>query len=160
MNKVKKELAESNKISQNVIISGLKKLGSSEAEIASNDTKEVDRPFMALNISRDDVISQKRIKTSYEKANLIQIEFRSSSDRMKALRESTKLRNNPDFQNVYINRDKTRSEMLLDKELRVERSKRNATLEEQDEEGRPLGSDNGKKFYWGIRFDELRRIFV
>ena len=79
---------------------------------------------------------------------------------MKALRESTKLRNNPDFQNVYINRDKTRSERLLDKELRVERSKRNATLEEQDEEGRHLGSYNGKKFYWGIRFGELRRIFV
>ena len=120
----------------------------------------MDRLLLALDISRDKVVSQKRIRTKYEKTNLIQVEFRYHRFRDKALKESAELMNNPDFQNVNINKDKTRAERLIEKELRVERNKRNAALENKDEEERPLGSHNGKRFYWGIRFGELRRIFV
>jgi hypothetical protein len=60
---------------------------------------------------------------------------------------------------VYINKDMTRAERMAEKELRDERNKRNGELTEQDTNGRPRGTFNGKKFYWGVRFGELRKIF-
>ena len=71
VSRVKKEIAESEQIENNIIISGLKKAGSSEEEISANDTKEVDRLLLALDIPLDEVRSHKRIRTKYEKTNLI-----------------------------------------------------------------------------------------
>ena len=60
---------------------------------------------------------------------------------------------------VYINRDRTQNEMLLDNELLKQRNELNAMLPEIDSSGKlRFGTEDGKKWYWGIRLAELRKI--
>ncbi len=66
---------------------------------------------------------------------------------------------------MYVNPDKTPSERALERELRAERNRRNEKLSEVSE-GRhrygvkPSGHLRAcKKFYWGIRWNELREIY-
>ena len=75
-------------------------------------------------------------------------------------RNARKLREGNDFVNIYINEDKTKSQSLIDKELRDERNKRNNML--QDLGGRHLGDteDGTGKYYWAIRSGALKKILV
>ncbi len=84
----------------------------------------------------------------------------------KAIKESKNLKDNEPTKKIYINPDKTTLERLTEKKLREERNKRNAVVENEEEEvegrGRQrFGIDtNGKKFYWGIRWGILKRVLI
>ena len=74
-------------------------------------------------------------------------------------RNARKLREGNDFVNIYINEDKTKSQSLIDKELRDERNKRNNMLQDL---GRHLGDKEygTGKYYWTIRSGALKKILV
>jgi hypothetical protein len=60
---------------------------------------------------------------------------------------------------VYINRDVTDNERVLEYELRKRRNSMNAALSEIDQCGRRFAIDkSGKKWYWGNRWGELHQI--
>ncbi len=63
-----------------------------------------------------------------------------------------------EYKGVYVNKDKTKVERLAEKELRIERNSLNDKLPYVDK-GRHYGLQDERKFYWGIRFGELRKIF-
>ena len=67
--------------------------------------------------------------------------------------------NGYEFHRIF-NEDKTKSQRLIDKELKDERNKRNNML--QNLEGRHLGDteDGTGKYYWAIRSGALKKIPV
>ena len=158
LTKVRKELADSERIEKNIIVSGLTKVGKDENEIEANDKANVDKVLEVIEMSREQVMNQTRIKTRNEKTDLILIEFKQVEYRTKALRGAKNLATREEFKGVYVNKDKTRVERLAEKELRIERNSLNDKLPYVDK-GRHYGLQNERKYYWGIRFGELRKIF-
>jgi hypothetical protein len=70
-----------------------------------------------------------------------------------------KLKEKAEYSKVYINRDATDNVRLLEYELRKTRNNMNAALSEVEQDGRRYAIDkNGKKWYWGNRWDELHQI--
>ena len=158
LTKVRKELADSERIEKNVIISGLTKVGKDEKEIEVNDRANVDKLLDVLEMSREQVMNQKRIITRNDKTDLILVEFKQVEYSTKALRGAKNLATRDEYKGVYVNKDKTKAERLAEKELRMERNSLNDKLP-YVEKGRHYGLQNEKKFYWGIRYGELRKIF-
>ncbi len=91
------------------------------------------------------------------------ITFNNIEEKQNALKNAKLLKDTKGMKNVYINSDKTQSERLLVRNLRLEKNGRNQQL--QQSEGRLRygikedGPNKGKKFYWGIRWGELREIY-
>ena len=157
--KVRQELTESERIKKNLIISGLPIRGDSDEERTTNDEKNVDTVLSCVGLARSTVQRQVRLKCNNPDANLVLVEFKDYKDRDSALSRSGELKKISDFKRVFLNRDMTMAERLAEKELRAERSKLNEALPDKDSQGRPRGTHNGKRFYWGVRSGELRRIF-
>ena len=143
-----------------MIISGINKVGTNADEINVNDLEMVDEVLQKLKVSRDNVTKQSRLETGNSNSNLIVVEFKETQYLNRALMHSSSLKEQDKFKQVYINRDKTRDERKYERLLRQERNKRNSDLTVKDEQGRPYGLHNDKKFYWGIRYDELNRIYI
>ena len=162
LNKVRKELNESERIENNVIISNLKKVGANETEIQTNDTASVNKIMSILDINQDKIRKITRIKTQNTNANLILVEFKEKEYQTTALRNWNDVKSEEEFNNLFINKDKTKAERMADSKLRAERNKRNEELPEKDAQGRPISASEGsqnRKFYWGIRFGELKKIY-
>ena len=158
---MRSEIKERESIEDNIIISGIKLKGVSEEEIEKNDIKQVDTILSVLNLSRDKVETQSRIKAkNATKTNLILIKFKDRLHGQSALKEATKLRGRKEFDGIYLNKDKTKNERVVERDSRQDRNKRNALLGDKNGEGKSIGTYQGKKFYWGIRYGELKRIFV
>ena len=157
-----KELNESERIENNVIISNLTKVGANETEIQTNDTASVNRIMTILDINQEKIKKISRIKTQNTNANLILVEFKEKEYQTTALRNWNDVKNVEEFKNLFINKDKTKAERLAESKLRAERNKRNQELPDKDEQGRPISAGEGnqnRKFYWGIRFGELKKIY-
>jgi hypothetical protein len=157
--KVRRESNEVERIKKNVIVSGLLAVGSNDEEKLAHDKTSVADLVAALGVPKESIVRQHRIITNNDKSNLILVELDSTSTRDEALREAGKLRKIELYKTVYINRDMTKAERMVEKQLREERNKRNLALEEKDDTGRPRGRHQSKLFHWGIRNGELRRIF-
>jgi hypothetical protein len=149
---------------QNIIVSGIPEApNGSEEEKAAHDKTSVEALLTALGTRLTDMKSHKRIKTNYEKPNLILIEFHrfDSADMVaEPLSNAKKLRTNETFKGVYINRDMTKAERIIEKRLRDESNRKNEEdlRETGDGEG-PCRLYQGRRFHWGIRLGEVRRIF-
>jgi hypothetical protein len=79
---------------------------------------------------------------------------------LRALKGAKNLRDNDSYKGVYVNRDMTRTERIIQKQLRDDRNKRNnEDLKETGKGKWPRGTHGGKLFHWGIRDGEVRRIF-
>ena len=169
---VNKEISEKARLENNVTITGLG-IGKDEDE----DIEKVNQVLKALNIDRSTTVKrQRRIKSSNSGDNstkkvldMIVVEFKDDSARLKALRDARTLRSTA-HKNVYINPDKTASERALERELRKRRNELNAEFPESQvrtgSEGRhrygikPQGVPNaGEKFYYGIRWNEIKEIY-
>lgn len=74
--------------------------------------------------------------------------------------ESKNLKDDKNFKDIHINKDKTKEERSADRLLRKERNDRNSKLPKLDENGRHSDSYNGKNFYWGIRYGSLKKIYI
>ena len=157
--KVRKENNEIERIKKNMIVSGLLAVGGNDEEKLAHDKAGIEGLVTTLGVPKERIIKHQRIITNNDKSNLILVEFDSSTTRDTALKAASKLRGNNIYNQIYINRDMTKAERVVEKQLRDERNKRNAALEEKDSGGRPRGRYQNKLFYWGIRFGELRRIF-
>ena len=147
MTKIRKDLQEEGRSENNIIVSGLKVIAENDETSGDAEVRVVDELLEELDLTRDNVKRQVRIKTKNEKTNLILLEFENSASRIKALKLAARLKNSVTFPGVYINKDKTKLERSADRELREERNKRNNNLSEKDEQGRPRGTHEGKKFY-------------
>ena len=157
--KMRQEATERERIKKNVIISGLPETGGTESEKESNDLAKVDSLLNVLGLSRSTVSRQVRLKVHNPNAKLVLVEFNDVSLKEAALSRAGKLRNEPAFNRIFLNRDMTKAERVAEKELRDEPNKLNKALPDKDSEGRPCGKFNGKPFHWGVRSGELRRIF-
>jgi hypothetical protein len=79
---------------------------------------------------------------------------------LRALKGAKNLRDSDTYKEVYVSRDLTRTERLIQNQLRDERNKKNnEDLKETGAGKYPRGSYQGKLFHWGIRDGEVRRIF-
>ena len=85
-----------------------------------------------LGIQKEKIVKHQRIITNNVKSNLVLVEFDSITTKETALKSASKLKEDDNFKQVYINRDMTRAERIVEKQLRDERNKRNAALEEKD----------------------------
>ena len=162
LNKVRKELNESERIENNVIISNLNRVGANETEIQTNDTASVNKIMTILDITQDKIRKITRLKTQNTNANLILVEFKEKEYQTTALRNWKDVKSVEEYKNLYINKDKTKAERMAESKLRAERNKRNEELPEKDAQGRPISAAEGsqnRKFYWGIRFGELKKIY-
>ncbi|RNA03404.1 hypothetical protein BpHYR1_050160, partial [Brachionus plicatilis] len=135
------------------------------------DKKKVSKILETLNIDRSKLKSHRRIKNTGRDdtgedtrrvLDMIVVEFKDEDTKQQTLRNARNLRDTDNFKSVYINPDRTPSERALDRQLRIERNRRNAELSEGDAGGRhrygvqSAGHHKaGKKFYWGIRSNEL-----
>jgi len=146
-------------IEKNVVISGIKRTGADEKEIEVNDVERVDEVLKTLQLKREDVESQKRIKTRNESANIIIVKFKEIQYHTRALQNSRALKEIQSLKGVYINRDKTRAERLDEKKARDSAKENNAELPETDNEGRQYGIDeNNRKYHYGVRDGEVVKI--
>jgi hypothetical protein len=162
LNKVRKELNESSRIENNVVISNLLKTGTNDNEIETNDTSSVNKILDILEIDREKVRRTSRIKTSNPNSNLILVEFKEKEYQTTALRNWSNVKSVEEFKNLYINKDKTKAERMAESKLRAERNRLNQELPDKDSIGRPISAsegNNNRRFYWGIRFGELKKIY-
>ena len=96
---------------------------------------------------------------------LVNVQLDSNETRQKAIKNCKKLRENSDYNNIYINLDKTINERNIDFNLRKERNERNSKLEFEAEEVNGSGRQRytiykDKKYYWGIRNSSLKWIEI
>jgi hypothetical protein len=154
------ETKEAENIEKNIVISGIVKEGETEDNVKSNDMKRVDEVLEALDLRRDQVESQRRIRTINNSSNVIIVKFKEVQYTSKAVRNAFNLRSKENYKGVYVNRDKTRSERYDEKVARDEAKIRNTQLEKVDEMGRRFDIDSsGRKFFFGVRNGEVAKIF-
>lgn len=111
MSRIRKDLQEEGRIESNIIISGLKTSSQDIGDMETNDKNAVDDLLHHLEIERDNVVRQVRIKTTNDQTNLILVEFKNTETRNKALRSATlRLGKSDKYKGVYVNKDKTRLE--------------------------------------------------
>jgi hypothetical protein len=173
MASVARETKKKDHIENNIIISGIK-ISQNEQEDDNNheDEDKVNEILNIINIQRDSIQSQKRIKikkktratdTTAEKVDwvdseMIRIEFKENETKITALKNAKNLRGNEQAKDCYINPELTESERSIEKQLRDERNKLNAALK-YGTGRRTWGVDrNGNKYYWGIRGNQLKQI--
>jgi hypothetical protein len=90
-----------------------------------------------LNLSRDKVEKQSRIKAkNATKTNLILIKFKDRSHGQCALKEATKLRGKIEFEGIYLNKDKTKNERVVERERAKKRlEQKKCTSRRQERRG-------------------------
>jgi hypothetical protein len=139
-------------------VSGLLAVGTGDEEKLAHDEASVEALVTALGAPKEKVIRFRRIKTRNDKSNLV-VEFDSDSTRDSALKGSGNLKSDNRYVNVYVYIVTLPPvERMAEKIQRDERNKQIAVLE-KDDQGRPRGLHDNKRFYWGIRSGELKRIY-
>ena len=171
--KIAHENKDKERIDKFIIVSGVTECDSvNEDEKKHHDEEKLNEILTTLEINKTEVKQFSRLKVNPSRPPtnkdpaLIRLEFKTKETQLKAIKESKNLKGSETTKNIYINPDKTALERLTEKKLREERNKRNASLENVAEsegsEGRQrFGVDaNSKKFYWGIRWGILKRVFI
>ncbi|RNA19897.1 hypothetical protein BpHYR1_029276, partial [Brachionus plicatilis] len=142
-----------------VVISGA---GYSESE--DTDKERVNEVLEVLNLDRDQVKYQRRIKSANgSRLDKIVVTFKETKFKQQAISKSKDLKDRTGFEQVYVNSDKTQCKRVLERNLRGERNRRNQELK-GGTEGRhrygikSSGQYEGKKFSWGIRWDDPEKF--
>jgi hypothetical protein len=157
--RVHREINKTKPIKVNMIVGGLPSaVGDTDAKKAAHENTSVKNLVGKLGAPPREIRSHKRIKVN-GKPDLVVIEFADGSTRGMALRGTKRLKEEAKYNGVYVNRDMTKVERMIEKRLRDERKKLNEELTEKGLGGRPRGRFKDKLFYWGIRSPELKRIF-
>ena len=161
---INKESKEKSQIEKNVIISGFAKEGADNNEIAAKDKEKVEKVLTALGtrVKIDDVKRISRISSADGNRDLkmIKVELKTTESKSIICVNALKLRSNTDFNNIYVNEDKTKAERMLDKKLRDEKKRLTSEMTETDEQGRRCATQNGRKYYWRVRAGVLERVFT
>lgn len=138
-------------IEKNIVISGIKPHHSKKpADIESNDITKVDDVLSELNLDRTHVAKQTRLKTKLK--DIIIVEFTDIMSKNTAVSNAKNLRKSRGFTNIYVNEDKSPEERYADRDRRIKCKELNATeCTQQDEQGRPYGTDGEKRFFYMVR---------
>jgi hypothetical protein len=157
MTKEKREVEDKEK---NIIISGLVE-GAGPVEDEAEVSKVLEILGVKAKANRVRRIGTKAAGSDEERrqnrARLVVVELIDREARDTALRNGKNLR--PSYDGVYVNRDRTQNEMLMEKELLRQRNERNSLLENEDGRLRfSIDAKSSKRWYWGIRWGELRKI--
>lgn len=144
--------------------------GITEAPTTSTDQQKIEhdktvatRILESLGIQADKINRIQRVRkltkaTANQIPALIIVEFKNKDDQIKTLAAAKNLRGSLEFPNTYINKDLTLAELEIEKQLRTERNKRNDAFTLGEGRQKYAKTDDGKDFYWGIRWGVLRKI--
>jgi hypothetical protein len=128
-------------------------------ERKKHDEVTIEALLKVLGTNIRETCNHRRIEIN-GKPSLVIVEFKDPVNVPYALKEAKNLRENDSYKGVYVNRDMTRTERFIQKQLRDERNKKNKEdLKETSNGNYPRGDYQGKLFHWGIRDGEVRRIF-
>ena len=72
--------------------------------------------------------------------------------------KSANLKNNEFYSNIYINKDLTKNEIEEEKALKKFKNEKNEELEYLEGRHRFGKTNDGRDFFWGIRFGQICRI--
>ena len=149
--KVHREFYQKKTNESNIIVSGLPAaIGGTEEERIKNDRAILDPLMQVLGNHGDNIRKHRRIETN-GKPSLVIVEFKDPDEVPYVLKGAKNLRVNDIYKRVYVNRDMTRTERLIQKQLRDDRNKRNnEDLKETGNGKWPRGTHGGKLFHWGI----------
>jgi hypothetical protein len=141
---------------RNIIVSGL-----DENPDMAADKEAIKQVMTSLGVGAAVKASRRIGQGSNGRPRLVVVELADRPTRDQALNSARQLKVTPPFEKVYVKKDRTLNEMLLENELRKKCAEKNNSLAQSDgPEGRLRyeTDENGKKWYWGIRWGELRRI--
>ena len=139
LNAVSAELNEKKRREKNIAISGLAESSSTDAEKKKADeTAQVTQLFEAIGNPGVAITHLYRMKPrtqaqsendrSQSKPGIVIVSLESTTARDQVMQNAKKLRENPTYNNVYLNKDYTKAESAQNYSLRIERNKRNALL--------------------------------
>ena len=162
---VRKDFYETKSIENNIVIRGIPVLGSTNEEKEANDKSKVKSVLTHLTLPDSTDPKLKRISTKDSNANIIVVELNNIDQRNIAIEKARTLRGTTEFDGIYVNKDMTKAERIMDKKRRDERKAKNSELSEKDSSGRPFGIynggiNNGKKFFWGLRNGIIKRVTI
>ena len=149
----------------NIIISGIKPSMEDDKEARLTDDKtKVHEVLNILAIDKTEVKSISRLRKNdngkFTDINQIKVVFNSSEAKLNAFKNAKNLKSST-FSNIYINQDLTFNERTILKSLIIKRNALNSEFVDESNEKCKYGTDEktGKKYYWGIRNNELKKIF-
>ena len=171
--RVEIEKGKQNKLECNLIISGLKdSIKLTIQEKSDDDIVMVKKIMNEIGIDSTRIVKTIRIQRKDKNTanypnipELVNVQLDSNETRQKAIKNCKKLRENSDYNNIYINLDKTINERNIDFNLRKERNERKSKLEFEAEVVNGSGRQRytiykDKKYYWGIRNSSLKWIEI
>jgi hypothetical protein len=150
----------------NIIISGIKPSEKDDKDDKLNDDKErVHEVLNVLSIDVNEIKSLSRLRKNDNgqsiEINQIKVVFKSSEAKLSAFKNAKNLKSSL-LNNIYINQDLTFNERTILKNLISKRNSLNSKFVNQNNESVKNGIDEktGKSYYWGIRNNELKKIFI
>ena len=161
MARVSRESKEKAEKDKNILVSGINEsVKATVEEQHEEDEGKIESLAGHLSLPKNSIRMVRRLRKREgdTRPALLVVSFKDSETQKTAIKNARLLRQSTDYNNVYINKDLTENERLLDKELRKQRDKRNSELEDEDDDGFKYGNHKGKQFFWGIRNSELKRI--
>ena len=119
--------------------------------------------FKDLHLNDISFKQTKRLKSKDDKQGPIIVEKNNLVDCLLVLKASKIIKSSK--LNIFINKDLTDEELILEKNFRKERNERNKELEHANGDLKYgyfkfANSNKADKFYWGIRNGELKRIRI
>lgn len=160
--KVAKETKEKENKQNNIVIKGVPEAEPTVPETGKDehDKTLINKILEQIQVDTSKVKRIRRIKkaTNVKGPGIMVVEFSDKLEQNKALINSKRLKSSETFKEIYINKDLTTAEAELERVLRIERNNRNATLETGEGRLKYGKTNDGKEFYWGIRFGILRKI--
>jgi hypothetical protein len=166
---VRREAFALSKIEKNIIVSGLP-----TPQNPDDEKRQLGRVLNAVNIDISKVRKFHRLHPSNSNASAsartsrstkppsIVVEFNDVETKDQAVKAAKNLRKLTNFDGVYINPDKTRTQRLEEAKLREKRNSLNEALENVDSStGRRYGlrQRDKKKFYWVVCPGGVREYF-
>jgi hypothetical protein len=151
----------------NIIVSGIQvSQKANKDEKIEDDKEKVGQVLDILSVSSSDMKSFYRLRRKNDQGNLVEVNqikvvLKSPEARDRAFKNSKSLKDS-EFNHVFINQDLTYGERTILKSLIAKRNKLNSNFLNEKNEKVDYGIDdkNGKKYYWGIRDNELKKIFL
>ena len=155
-----KESNDKIKKENNILISGLTESTSRDKdEIDQFDKDCVSNLLVKIGSDIEKVHRITRLKKiNATKPAITLVEFKNKDDQQSAIINSKNLKSDEQYKQIFINKDLTQAEAQLEKELRLERNKLNATLTDGDGRLKYGTTTEGKTYYWGIRWGSVKKI--
>ena len=170
LTKVSRKAKQHENIQKNIVISGLPECTSSEVkERIESDRAAVNKLVEMLDVDKSKAKKIRRLRATRKgeqtsaRPGVVIVEFDSSEDQVMALSNTKHLKKSEDFKIVFVNKDRMTAERIFEKQLRTKRDSLNRKLEEtQSVNGidRKYGVYEGRHFFWAIRGDSIKRVFI